>query len=76
MGRQSKATLARLNNLPRPVNPHNPTVEEVSDDEDTDFEDEDFLEHDFFFLDEGPGGEEVSGNITDTEHCPQKWLQS
>jgi hypothetical protein len=60
MGRQSKATLAQLNNLPRPVNPHNPTVEEISDDEDTDFEDEDFLEHGFFFLDEGPGGEEIS----------------
>ena len=54
MGRRSNATLARLNNLPRPVNLQNTTVEEVSDDEDTDFEDEDFLEHGFFFLDEGP----------------------
>jgi len=38
MGRRSNATLARLNNLPRPVNPHNPTVEEVSNDEDEDFQ--------------------------------------
>ena len=39
MGRRSNATLARLNNLPRPVNLlENTTVEEVSDDEDTDFE--------------------------------------
>jgi hypothetical protein len=59
MGRRSNATLARLNNLPRPVNLQNTTVEEVSDDEDTDFEDEDFLEHGFFFLDEGPGNKDM-----------------
>ena len=54
MGRRSKATLARLNNFSKPINPQNPTVEEVFDDENTHFkdEDEDFLEHGFFFLDE------------------------
>ena len=68
MGRRSNATLARLNNLPRPVNLQNTTVEEVSDDEDTDFEDEDFLEHGFFFLDEGPGDKEGSDDSDfDTE---------
>jgi len=57
MGRQSKATLARLNNFLKPATHQNPTVEEVSEgseDDDTDFEDEDFLEHGFFFLDEEP----------------------
>jgi hypothetical protein len=49
MGRQSKATLARLNNFSKPINLQNPTVEEVLDDEDTHFEEEDFLEHVFFF---------------------------
>lgn len=68
MGRRSNATLARLNNLPRPVNPQNLTVEEVSNDEDTDFEDEDFLQHGFFFLDEGPGDEEGSDDSSDTEN--------
>ena len=38
MGQQSNATLAWLNNLLRPVNPHNPTVEEVSNNEDEDFQ--------------------------------------
>ncbi len=38
MGQQSNATLARLNDLLRPVNPHNPTVEEVSNNEDEDFQ--------------------------------------
>lgn len=49
MGRRSKATLARLNNFSKPINPQNPTVEEVFDDENTHFEDEDedFLEHGF-----------------------------
>ena len=36
----------------------NPTVEDVSDDEDSDFVNEDFLEHGFFFLDEGTPLEE------------------
>ena len=51
MGRRSKATLARLNNFSKPINPQNPTVEEVFDHENTHFEDEDedFLEHGFFF---------------------------
>ena len=40
MGRQSKATLTRLNNFSKPINPQNPTVEEVFDDENTHFEDE------------------------------------
>jgi len=61
MGRRSNATLAQLNNLPRPVNLQNTTVEEVSDDED-------FLEHGFFFLDEGPGDKEGSDDSDfDTE---------
>ena len=49
MGRRSKATLARLNNFSKPINPQNPIVEEVFDDENTHFEDEDedFLEHGF-----------------------------
>ena len=49
MGWRSKATLARLNNFSKPINPQNPTVEEVLDDEGMHFEDEDFLEHVFFF---------------------------
>lgn len=44
MGRRSKATVAQLNNLMKPANPQNPTVEEVFDEEDADFEAKDFLE--------------------------------
>src|ERR1700678_4091146 len=62
MGRRARATVARLNNFAKPVNPQNPTIEEVLDDEDMDFEDEesDYLEHGFFFLDEEPTSEEDS----------------
>ena len=67
MGRRSKATLARLNNFSKPINPQNPTVEEVLDDEGTHFEDEDFLEHGFFFLDEGQPGEDSDGADSDEE---------
>ena len=52
------------------MNPQNPTIEEVLDDEDMDFEDEDYLEHGFFFLDEEPTSEEDSdldGFDTDEE---------
>jgi len=52
------------------VNPQNPTIEEVPDDEDMDFEDEDYLEHGFFFLDQEPTSEEDSdldGFDTDEE---------
>ena len=49
MTQRSKAMVARINNLNKPANPQNPTVEEVFDEEDADFEDEDFLEHGFFF---------------------------
>ena len=70
MGRRSKATLARLNNFSKPINPQNPTVEEVFDDENTHFEDEDkdFLEHGFFFLDEEqPPGEDLDDSDSDEE---------
>ena len=64
MGRRARAIVARLNNLPKPVNPQNTTIKEVPDDEDSedmDFEDaEDYLEHGFFFLDEEPTSEEDS----------------
>jgi len=36
-----------------PRNPQNPTVEAVSNNDDTDSDNEDFLEHGFFFLDQG-----------------------
>ena len=49
MGRRSKATISRLNNLPKPKSTHRPTVENVSDEEDTDSDDGDFPEHGFFF---------------------------
>lgn len=70
MGRQSKATIARLNNLPRHGNAQNPTVEDVSDDEDMDSEDEDLLGEGFFILDEGDpleGDSDVSSDSEDEE---------
>ena len=60
MGRQSKATKARLSNLGRLNNPQNPSVEDASDDEDLDFEDDDLLEHGFIFLDDESPSEEDS----------------
>ena len=48
MGQQSNAKKARLNNLGKTGTPQNPSVEDISDDEDSDFED-DLLEHGFFF---------------------------
>ena len=74
MGRRSKATLARLNNFSKPINPQNPTVEEVLDDEDTHFEDEDFLEHGFFFLDEGQPEEDSDGADSDEEEVDEEEL--
>lgn len=66
MGRRSKATVARLNDLMKPANPQNPTVEEVFDKEDADFEDADFLEQGFFFLDEEhPAEDESDGSDSD-----------
>ena len=59
MGQQSNATRAWLNNLGKINNPQNPSVEDVSDDEDPDFED-DLLEHDFFFLDDEPESKDGS----------------
>ena len=69
MMRRSKATVARINNLNKPANPQNPTVEEVFDEEDADFKDKDFLEHGFFFLDEEhpPEDESDSSNSNDEE---------
>ena len=70
MGQWSKATLAWLNNFSKPINPQNPTVEEVFDDENTHFEDkdEDFLEHGFFFLDEEQQpGEDLDDSDSDEE---------
>jgi hypothetical protein len=52
------------------MNPQNPTIEEVLDNEDMGFKDEDYLEHGFFFLDEEPTSEEDSdsdGFDTDKE---------
>jgi len=59
--------VAQLNNLPKPVNPQNPTVEEVSDDEDMDFEDNDFFEHGFFFLDKELPRAEEDADDSDTD---------
>ena len=41
--------MAQLNNLMKPANPQNPTVEEVFDEEDADFEAKDFLGSRAFF---------------------------
>ena len=52
------------------MNPHNPTIEEVPDDEDMDFEDGDYLECGFFLPDEEPTSEEdpdLDGFDTDEE---------
>ena len=43
MGWQSKVSLAQLNNFSKPINPQNPIVEEILDDEGMHFEDEDTL---------------------------------
>jgi len=67
MGRRSKATQARRDNLRKLDNPQNPSVEDVSDDEDEVFEDEDLLEHGFFFLDDGTQSEEDSDARSDSE---------
>src|SRR5277367_6476918 len=76
MGRRSKATISRLNNLPKQKNSQNPTVEDVPDQDDKNFDDEDFLEHGFFFLDEespleedldGPGGDESDNDAVDED---------
>ena len=56
--------------LAKPVNPQNPTIEEVLDDEDMGFKDEDCLEHGFFFLDKESTSKEDSdsdGFDTDEE---------
>ena len=75
MTRRSKATVARLNNLNKPANPQNPTVEEVFNEEDADFEDEDFLEHGFFFLDEGhPPEDESDSSDSDGEEVDEDEL--
>jgi hypothetical protein len=67
MGRRSNATISRLGNLPKPKKNQNPTVEDVSDDEDSDFVNEDFLEHGFFFLDEGTPLEEDLASDSDSD---------
>ena len=66
--------MAQINNLIKPANPQNPTVEEVFDEEDTDFEDEDFLEQGFFFLykehppeDESDGSDSDDGEVDEDE---------
>jgi len=74
MGRRTKATAARINNFSRPVNPQNPTVEEVSDD-DMDLEDDDFLEHGFFFLDEEPTSEDSDDCDSDDEDVDEDELK-
>ena len=74
MGRQSNATRARLNNLGKINNPQNPSVEDVSDDEDPDFED-DLLEHGFFFLDDEPKSEDGSdGSDSEDEEADEDEL--
>jgi|SRR5882724_4378026 len=50
-----------------PRNPQNPTVEAVSNNDDTDSDDEDFLEHGFFFLDEGTPLEDDNGSDSDDD---------
>jgi hypothetical protein len=68
MGRPTKAKQSRLNNLPKPKNPGNPVVEDLSDDDDMDFDDEDFLEHGFFILDEGnPLEEDLDDSDSDED---------
>jgi hypothetical protein len=74
MGRQSNATRARLNNLGKTNNPQNPSVEDVSDHEDSDFED-DLLEHGFFFLDDEPESEDGSdGSDSEDEEADEDEL--
>jgi hypothetical protein len=53
MGRRSKATTARINNLQKSTGPRNATVEDVFNDEDVNYEqDDDLLDEGFFFLDD------------------------
>src|SRR5271168_5313511 len=60
MGRRSKATIARINNLEKVKNAQQPSVEDVEEDEDMDFEADDLLEEGFFFLDETDALDEES----------------
>ncbi|KAF8235149.1 hypothetical protein L208DRAFT_1376580 [Tricholoma matsutake] len=48
-------------------NPQNPTVDDVSNNDDTDSEDEDFLEQGFFFLDEGTLLKDDDGSDSDDD---------
>jgi hypothetical protein len=67
--------LTQINNLKKPANPQNPTVEEVFNEEDADFEDDDFLEHGFFFLDEEhQPGDESDGSDSDDEEVDEDEL--
>jgi hypothetical protein len=67
--------VARLNNLIKPANPQNPTVEEVFDEEDADFENKDFLEQSFFFLDEEhPPEDESDGSDSDNREVDEDKL--
>lgn len=63
MGRLSKATIARRRN----GRAQNPTVEDVSEDEDMNFEEDDLLDEGFFFLDEGDPLDEGSNNFSEDE---------
>ena len=68
MGWQSKATQAWCSNFGRPNNLQNPTVKDVSDDEDLEsFEDNNLLEHGFFFLDDESLSEEDFDSNEDEE---------
>jgi hypothetical protein len=60
MGRQSKAKKARCGNLGKSKNHQNPSVDNISDDEESYFEDDDLPEHALFFLDEDSSSEEDS----------------
>jgi hypothetical protein len=60
MGRQSKSKKARCGNLGKSKNHQNPSVDNISDDEESYFEDDDLPEHALFFLDENSSSEEDS----------------
>ncbi|KAF8220864.1 hypothetical protein L208DRAFT_1382502 [Tricholoma matsutake] len=67
MGQRSNVTKSQVNNFLKARNPQNPTVDNVSDNDDTDSKDEDFLEQGFFFLDEGTLLEDDDGSDSDDD---------
>lgn len=58
--------MAQHGNIGRPDNPKKPSVEDVSNDEDSDFEGDDLPKHGFFFLD-GESSTEEDSDDSDKE---------